>query len=347
LKTELTQTKTAIQKAKKRSRHIQSISVQENDRNIFRQRELQRKIASLLSENEKLESMLDEAGKRQEDLNDEITKLNAFYDGKLQVVMESRESELRALEEQFERERSHFVKVLAGKEVEFTRLSQIVTQHEKSMGEAHRAIASLRETITVKEEQLAQLVFEKDARVREIEQIKEEHNDAVERITARVRELQILATKYENTLSESETRYQTLSEKAGELQVQNEELCKRVDFYKDGRSRDQQLSDARLQALALSVGTQKQIEFDNLRAHYDEEHRKLAAFVANSLPQCVDLRCELNEEGIRETIFKAASELARYEKQDAAIRRLLGISKSESCESVIAHRCSKQILETE
>jgi hypothetical protein len=115
-------------------------------------------------------------------------------------------------------------------------------------------------------------------------------------------------------------------------------MATKIDFHRDGRSREQHLANARIQALELSAGAEKQMELDELRLRYEKDQRCLAGFIANALPLFIDLHKELDADAIREVVTKVAEALAQYEQQDTAIRRLLGISKADSCEAAIA-RC--------
>jgi arginine deiminase len=200
--------------------------------------------------------------------------------------------------------------------------------------------------VAEKDERLKEVLRENDdqenndeiRKKREIAAVQKEHDSALESIRARLCELQELASKYKDALAESEARNQGLLEKVADLQVSAEKMANHVDFYKDGQSREQRLVEARIQAFELSAGTEKQIELDELRSRYEQEQRDLAAFIANAFPEYINLRKELNAESIREAVIKAADALARYEKQDTTIRRLLGISKSESCEAAITRQ---------
>jgi chromosome segregation ATPase len=235
-----------------------------------------------------------------------------------------------------ETDRAGLEEVLGQRDEALAQLSRRIAQYERALGEGNRTIASLRAAVAEKDERLKQRSLEMNDRA--IADIKREHNVALESMQVRVSELQALASKYRAALAESEARSQSLLEKLAGLQVANERMATKIDFHKDGRSREQHLADARIQALELSAGTEKQIELDELRLRFEKDQRSLAAFIANTFPLFIDGHKELDNDAIREAVTNAAGALAQYEQEDTAIRRLLGISKSDSCEAAIA-RC--------
>jgi chromosome segregation ATPase len=343
---DITDTKSTLKKTKKQAKVIQARLAQENAKITSRQRELEKLITSIRSEKHGLEAALRKAEAREEDLQVKMGLLITSTDDKVAEVTEAKDAELRGLSEQLETERSSFSKTLAQKEQSLATLSQTVAHHEKALDEAHESISSLKDIVNEKDEQLHLLALERDElakaaqyrKDREIATITKDNESALEQMHARVQELQQLTFKYEGAIADAEAKNQALVKKVAKLETTIREMTTEKNSYRDGRSSEQTTAEARLQAIALNAATARQVELENQRAQYEEEQRRLAAFVANAFPQWVNLRKELNLDAVRATIKQASRELARYEKNDAEIRRLLGISKSESCESALSRR---------
>lgn len=86
----------------------------------------------------------------------------------------------------------------------------------------------------------------------------------------------------------------------------------------------------------LSQNTQRQIEVQDTKAHCQDEKRKLTAFAVGCFAQYIDLRRELTDSVFENVLRMASADVKRYQRQDAGLRRLLGISRTDSCEDAVA-----------
>jgi chromosome segregation ATPase len=339
LRIELEAVNAALKKSKKKARHFYSLYIQENDRHESEQRE----IDSLSTEKKEIEKRLAEAQKEQEALKKQIMELTVLSAAK---VKESHESHLVSLEEQMSKMQEQQQSAIHEKDEHLQTLRQQLAQSARLLTDAKKDILTLHSLVSEKDRELKTLASENNEQFKalqarnemEIGRITADHKGALEQVRARIHELQTLGAKYATALEESELRNQALFQNNTELQLKIEELESQIASSRDGKLREQQLIDARIQATELSAEAQKHIALDRLRARYEEEQRKLTAFIASSFPNYVDLRRELTPDALRDTIARAAAEVTRLAKQDAAVRRLLGISLLDSCEVALARR---------
>jgi hypothetical protein len=137
------------------------------------------------------------------------------------------------------------------------------------------------------------------------------------------------------TLNESSAKNEALTVSNEQLALQNQELHARLAVLQQEQTRAQQLAQAKLRALELTEGSQRQISIEEVRAESREVARKIYGLVAESFAQWFDGRKELNDETFRQLIRCVSDNLRKYQQQDAGIRRLLGVSAVESCEDAI------------
>jgi hypothetical protein len=325
-------------------RQLKSNSAKFDERKEIIQKDYQQAVASLESDKSQLRASLDEAQKQLKDLKSEVSSARTACDDKIAAINDSHRQEIHSLESRLDRLQKEAEASLQQKDQDARRLSEQIAEQDRESAQSKQCIESLTAILSEKDHQLQLLRVDneqqlKESRARtekETTAIRAQHQAALDETRARNRELQEVVSKYANALDESQSRNQALTVSNTELQARNGELASKVNSYRDGRSRDQKLVQARLRAMELAANTQRQIDMDKLKAQYEEERRRLVAFAANSLAQFVDLRKELTTEAFQELITRTANELKKHEEQEAAIRKLMRLSSLESCEEAVA-----------
>lgn len=170
----------------------------------------------------------------------------------------------------------------------------------------------------------------------EINELKAQYEKIIDEIKQKNKELKRIFEETKAAQNEVNNQNRNLSSANSQLAAENQQLKSDIQTLQEEIKREKQLNDAKMKAVNLSNETQRLLDVENAKSKFDEEKRNLFEFVALSFHHLFDAREELNNETFKLLIEKASTELQKYIRQDAAIRRLLGIKAYESPEEAIS-----------
>lgn len=170
----------------------------------------------------------------------------------------------------------------------------------------------------------------------ELSEAKEQCEKIIEEIKQKNKNLKNLYEQAKASLDETKEQNKNYSSENMQLAAENQQLKSDLQTLQEEIKREKQLNDAKMKAVNLSNETQRLLDVENAKSKFDEEKRNLFEFVALSFHHLFDAREELNNETFKILIEKASTELQKYIRQDAAVRRLLGIKAYESPEEAIS-----------
>ena len=169
-----------------------------------------------------------------------------------------------------------------------------------------------------------------------LSEAKEQCEKIIEEIKQKNKNLKNLYEQAKASLDETKEQNKNYSSENMQLAAENQQLKSDLQTLQEEIKREKQLNDAKMKAVNLSNETQRLLDVENAKSKFDEEKRNLFEFVALSFHHLFDAREELNNETFKILIEKASTELQKYIRQDAAVRRLLGIKAYESPEEAIS-----------
>ena len=110
----------------------------------------------------------------------------------------------------------------------------------------------------------------------------------------------------------------------------------KCEAQRDEMKREKQLIDTKLKAIELSSQIQIQSLTEQQNSKVELAKHEAFSMVANAFKRFFDPRNQLDEEYVQSLLERASSELDRLLKQDTDIRRIIGISNTDSIQDAIA-----------
>jgi hypothetical protein len=286
-----------------------------------------------------LELKLSHAKKRHKELRDQITQLSEEHQETIERIMKSHNREIQGKEDN-ERKCSE---QLTAKDKEIETLVEQSKEQQQEIAKWKHTADLLSRARTEKEVEFQRHVLQNDEKGRklqrkyeqEIRQIRSQYQQSLSSVTSRPSQLRSLVDNLTTSLNESSAQNEALTGSNEQLALENQELHARLAVLQEEQKRAQQLALAKLRALELSEGSHRQISIEETRAESREDKRKIYGFVVECFAQWFDGRKELNDETFYQFVRQVSLELKKYQKQDSEIRRLLGVSATESCEHAL------------
>ena len=161
-----------------------------------------------------------------------------------------------------------------------------------------------------------------------------------EQIISELRTKNASLTKYldqsANAISECECKIKELSSVNSQLTIEKNQAFVKCEAQRDEMKREKQLIDTKLKAIELSSQIQIQSLTEQQNSKVELAKHEAFSMVANAFKRFFDPRNQLDEEYVQSLLERASSELDRLLKQDTDIRRIIGISNTDSIQDAIA-----------
>ena len=161
-----------------------------------------------------------------------------------------------------------------------------------------------------------------------------------EEIISELRTKNASLTKYldqsANAISECECKIKELSSVNSQLTIEKNQAFVKCEAQRDEMKREKQLIDTKLKAIELSSQIQIQSLTEQQNSKVELAKHEAFSMVANAFKRFFDPRNQLDEEYVQSLLERASSELDRLLKQDTDIRRIIGISNTDSIQDAIA-----------
>jgi len=170
-----------------------------------------------------------------------------------------------------------------------------------------------------------------------------EHNIMVETLNEDIETL----TKQNKSLSDELNHYKEESEKScktiehlqskirhlkQDIQRIEEQSKIKIEEYE----RSSKLSDANSKATIMQYETKLSSMINELKMKIENEKRTILSFVIDEFRQYFDPNENIDDASFKKVVFKAKESLNKYKQSDSSIRRLIGVSNSQTTEDAIA-----------
>lgn len=247
---------------------------------------------------------------------------------------------IRSEHEQAKKELLHELDIKTQKIEEY---QEKIDKLEHELNQWKKTSEMLKASKIDKEQQLQSLVSQIDDNEKENRikleaaknELKEQYEKSVAQIKAKNGQLRELVSNVSTALNESEERNKNLLASNSQLAMDKQQLQAKVDTLTEEQTRERQLTEAKLKTLELSLTTQRQMDLEDERARLEEEKRKIYGLMASNFHNLFDARQQLNDAGYKAFVEKCATEMAKLARQDANLRRLLGLGSTESIEDAV------------
>ena len=247
------------------------------------------------------------------------------------------------MKSEHEQAKKEYLRELETKSQKVEELTEKVEKLEHELNQWKKTSEMLKASKIEKEQQLQTLLTQIDDNEKEnrlkIEAVKAELKDqyekSVSQIKAKNNQLRELVSNVSSALNESEERNKNLLASNSQLAMEKQQLLAKVDTLTEEQTRERQLTEAKLKTLELSLTTQRQMDLEDERARLEEEKRKIYGVMASNFHNLFDARQQLNDAGYKAFVEKCAAEMTKLARQDANLRRLLGLGATESVEDAV------------
>ena len=310
-----------------------------------------------IQENEKSQiSMIENLKEEKKQLMSEISELQSKV-VKLEVYMKQSESpnipyhvddshheHLISYAKQMDDQKLQYVQQIEEKDEYLRKATKKIEKLEKELSQWKRTSEIMKNAKSEKDMQYLALATKMEENSQELQrereeainELKTEYEKLINEIKQKNKNLKLLIDQTNDSLNTATTQNRTISKENAILIAENQQLKTELDSLQDEHRREKQLTDAKIKAVDLSNETQRLLDIENVRAKFDEEKRSLFEFVALNFHHLFDANEELSNETFKILIEKASRELQKYIRQEATIRRLLGIKQNETPEEAIS-----------
>lgn len=336
---------------RKKLKHIKKdnhfISDQFKQDNLTNQEYIEHLKTSYSSLNDEKNSLTEELHEAQHQilkLNEEIKKQKSQNSMVISEAQSEYEKELTEVNALHYNEINDLNDKIHAKENALSQAEQRIAQYEYEVSQWKRTIELLQAEKKSRDNQIQSLQSQLDQKCRELsDQSTQEKNSitlryeaVVEQLKQKNKELRDLTQKLTVALDESELRHKSIIQNNTELQIKVQNLNAKLNSMNEMNHRQKQLVETKLKAVSLSAETRANNLIEDLRTQFDIEKREIYSEVISNFRAFYDARKSLNEEGFKTLLHSVNTELARLTKQEAQIRRLLGLGPNESPETAIS-----------
>lgn len=278
------------------------------------------------------------------DLSNEIIRLKSDNEEQVGEVTAEKNAFLKQMRDEYEKEKVELLSVIEEKTIRIEGYCKQLVKLEKEASQWKRTAEALKKQKKEKDKELAEIKSqfeEEDNDWKEKIQnekiiMSQQFNNIIAELKSKNKEYRALLNKTSEALNDSDEKIKILTARLAEAENTNQQNLLKLASQKDEIEREKQLIDTKIKASQLSNEMKCQSMLEKERSNQEMEKRKLFGFVAKSFHQFFDGRKQLNDECFKILIKNASDEIERLMSEDAATRRLLGISPSESIQDSVA-----------
>ena len=202
----------------------------------------------------------------------------------------------------------------------------------------------LRNTQAQKEQEIQKMQFQfekyedeiKQQNIKEVNTIRIQYETIIEKLKSKNQELRGITDELSTDFKKVEKGRDSLQKKLQTIEAEKDQLEAKVEMLSESEKRNKQIIEQKIRAAQLALETKRQNEISDIKSAFEVEKRKIFSFAVKSFSKFFNANKNLDEKSYKETIERSSAELERLIAQDAAIRRLLGITPSESPEMCIS-----------
>lgn len=278
------------------------------------------------------------------DLSNDIIRLKSEHEEQMSEVTAEKNAFLKQLHDEYEKEKLELMAVIDEKTARIEGYCNQLVKLEKDASQWKRTAEVLKKQKKEKDKELAEVKAqfeEEDNEWKEKIQnekigMSQQFNSIIGELKAKNKELRALLNKTTEALNDSDEKIKSLTARLAESENTNQQNLLKLASQKDEIEREKQLIDTKIKAAKLSNEMKCQSIMEQERSNQEMEKRKLFGFVAKSFRQFFDGRKQLSDDCFKTLIKNVADEIERLMSEEAALRRLLGITPSESIQDHVA-----------
>lgn len=301
-------------------------------------------ISDLTQKNEGLSSYLAKTEATTISTIDSKAQAQAQTDKKTKFQITSQKQHINSLNNQIkelnEKNKNEIVQYLN----KINELNLQIEKLEKDLSFWKDNAMALKNVQATKEQEIQHLQFEfekledeaKDHHMKEIDQIKKQYEIIIENINNKNLELRKFTDKLTNDFHLNEENVKSLNTQLIELRSEKEQLETKLMKQIENERRVNAIADQKIKASQMLTETKYQNEISSLKKKFEDDKRKLFSYAVKSFSSFFDANENLDEDSFKDTIKRSSYELEKLIGQDKSIRRLLGITPSESPEQTIS-----------
>ncbi|OHT01163.1 hypothetical protein TRFO_01791 [Tritrichomonas foetus] len=301
-------------------------------------------ITNLQNEKKRLQIDLSELSEKVVKMEFYVKQIESNHTNVLSSKSEEKDNEINAFMKTMEERKVEYISQIEERDEYLRKASHKIEKLEREVSQWKRTSELMKTAKSERDQQYNTLITKMEesnqkcqkARDTEITEIRAQYERIIEEIKLKNNNLRNMIEQANDSLNEATLQNKNMSVENAQLTTENQQLKTDIQTLLEEKKREKQLTDAKMKAIDLSNDTQRLLDIENIKARFDEEKRSLFEFVALNFHHLFDAREELSNETFKLLIEKAANELQRYIRQEATIRRLLGIRPSETPEEAIS-----------
>jgi translation elongation factor EF-G len=277
-------------------------------------------------------------------LLEKVDRISREYDDRLTEARSKHSSFVTQIHADVDRERRELSAQISQKNAELDELASQNHKLEHGLSQWRRTAELMKKAKRERESELNALAAQfddskaewTDRLERERDCLRSQYEELLLTIKSKNKELRGLASKSNELLEDLDARNRELMHQRGEAEKSNQHLKQQLQSQQETIDREKQLIENRAKGLNMQFDLKCQQLVEELKAGHEEEIRKIYGFIVKSFKRFFDGRQKLGEECVKSIIEKATVECERLHQGDLTIRRLLGLSASESTEEAVA-----------
>ena len=298
----------------------------------------------VLNEKENLLDKLKKLEEMNESLKNNITEIKTQHKEALDQHEKRCDEEITILKNHIDNIQNQYSQELNTKEKLISDMKQKIQQTDKELIQWKRTAELLKKSKVEKDNQILEITTKiQDAeRARqkkaasEKASLKAQYEQLMSHAKEKNEDLRKLVLKSSRALEELQAKNKELMASCTQLSIEKQQNLAKIDCLKEEFEREHRLMDTKLRASALSNELQTQNAIEQIKSQNDYEKRNIFGFIATTFRQFFNASEILSENSFKPLIEKVQSELLRLYKQEASLRKMLGITKNESIEDHIS-----------
>lgn len=298
----------------------------------------------VLNEKENLLNKVKGLEEMNESLQKDIVQMKNQHKDSMDEHEKKCDEEITVLKAHLDEIQNKLTQDLNSKEKEISEMKQKIQQSDKELIQWKRTAELLKKSKAEKDSQILEI----SAKIQDAErqrqrraasekaQLKSQYEQLMSHAKEKNEDLRKLVLKSSKALEDLQAKNKELMASCTQLTIEKQQNLAKIECLKEEFEREHRLMDTKLKASAMSNELQTQNAIEQIKSQNDFEKRNIYGFIASTFRQFFNANEILGENSFKPLIEKVQSELLRLYKQEANIRKMLGISKNESIEDHIS-----------
>jgi chromosome segregation ATPase len=293
--------------------------------------------------NEQLTSEIERNRKLIERLNTEIANSMSSHTQAIDEKTREAGESMRGMSEEMQQQRDELMAQVSNRTTEITKLRSDLQQATEERHRWRRSVKQLKKIKDIKESQLQETAAQLASResellekfAREKQALRENYERLLEQLKGKNQAMRKFADSTTSDLADCESRLKELSAENSALVIERNQLGLKVATQQEEMKREKQLLETKAKAVELDLQMQMQVSVEEHKARLVNEKRETFSIVANAFRQFFDPRNQLDTKYLQSIVERASADLTKLQRQDGALRKIVGIGTLDSLEDAI------------